>query len=165
MNEENRYAYVTARVTRQFNASPEQVFDAWLNPERMRGWLFTSATSDPAGRTVVNDARIGGKWSISDRRNGNDYSGDGEYVEIDRPRRLVFTFRMLQFSPTVDRVVIEIAPLESGCELTLTQEITVPRDDRMTPADIERMLEEYRRGTEHGWNEMFDLLAATILER
>jgi len=162
MTADHLYAYVTAKVTRQFNATPEQVFDAWLNPEMMSRWLFTSAASDPAGRTVRSDARVGGAWTITDRRNGIDYAGDGEYVEIDRPRRLVFTFRMLQFSPTVDRVIVDIEPLDRGCLMTLTQEITVPRSDDLSAEDIDRMLKEYREGTEHGWNEMFNLLEAVL---
>ena len=40
---------------------------------------------------------------------------EGEYLEIDRPRWLVFTFRMPQFSDSEDRVVVEIAPLAEGC--------------------------------------------------
>lgn len=55
-------------------------------------------------------------------RTNKEYVAEGEYLEIDRPRRLVFTFRMPQFSDSEDRVVVEIAPLEEGCELTLTQE-------------------------------------------
>lgn len=155
-------AHVTAQVTRIFAASPEQVFDAWLNPEMMSKWLFTSESSDIRGRVVNNDARLGGRWRIRDRRNGQDYEGDGEYVEIDRPRRLVFTFRMVQFSDTIDRVIVEIDPLEKGCRLTLTQEITVPRNDNLTPQEIDTMLAEYKGSTEHGWNEMFDLLAKKL---
>jgi uncharacterized protein YndB with AHSA1/START domain len=50
-----------------------------------------------------------------------DYKAKGEYLEIDCPHRLVFTFQMSQFSDTVDRVIVEIKPLEKGCQLTLTQ--------------------------------------------
>jgi len=162
MSGEPSYAYVTARVTRAFDVPQERVFDAWLNPETMRKWLFTSAASDPAGRKVENDVRIGGTWFVSDRRGGQDYAGDGEYIEIDRPRRLVFTFRMRQFSPTVDRVVVELEPRGEGCLLTLTQQITLPRDDSMGPEEIETMLAEFRQATEHGWNEMLGLLEQAL---
>ena len=45
---------------------------------------------------------------IVDRRDGIDYRALGEYLEIDRPRRLVFTFAMPQFSPDFNKVTVEI---------------------------------------------------------
>ncbi|MCQ6560601.1 SRPBCC family protein [Paenibacillus mendelii] len=153
-----RHAHVKAQVTHRFKASPERVFDAWLNPEFATRWLFTSPTSDPAGRRMEMDARVGGSYTIVDRRNGTDYIGDGEYEEIDRPHRIVFTFRMAQFSEAIDRVIIEIKALESGCELTLTQEITVPHEDSASPKQIQEMLAAYKGSTEKGWTKMFKAL-------
>jgi uncharacterized protein YndB with AHSA1/START domain len=31
----------TLKMTRRFDVAPERVFDAWLNPDMMRKWLFT----------------------------------------------------------------------------------------------------------------------------
>jgi uncharacterized protein YndB with AHSA1/START domain len=56
------------------------------------------------------------------RRDGVDYKALGEYVEFDRPRRLVFTFGMPQFSAEFARVVVEIALQGTGSLLTVTQE-------------------------------------------
>jgi uncharacterized protein YndB with AHSA1/START domain len=70
---------------------------------------------------VEVDARAGGKWIIVDRRNGEDVEHSGEYVEIDRPRRLVFTFRVPKYSSLTTEVTVEIEPAASGCDLTLTQ--------------------------------------------
>ena len=155
-------SYTKAQLTHHFNASPERVFAAWVNPNMMRKWLFMSAGSDVEAKIVQNEARVGGKWLIKDFRDGQEYEGDGEYLEIDPPRRLVFTFRMLQFSPTIDRVIVEIEPEEKGCLVTLTQEITVPHDESMAPEHIQMMLTEYEQGTKQGWSEMFDLLEASL---
>ena len=133
------------RITRRFDASAERVFDAWINPRTASKWLFTSPTSEK-NKTEI-DARVGGKWTITDRRGGTDYTGIGEYLEIDRPRRLVFTFGMPQFSPYFNRVIVEIAPDGNGCILTLTQE---------------GLLADHEKGTEEGWGKMFDSLAAAL---
>jgi uncharacterized protein YndB with AHSA1/START domain len=93
------------------------------------------------------DARAGGKWSITDLRGGMEYTGIGEYVEVHRPHRLVFTFGMPQFSRYFNRVVVQIAPDGNGCILTLTQE---------------GVLADNGKGTEEGWGKMFDALVATL---
>jgi uncharacterized protein YndB with AHSA1/START domain len=128
-------------ITRRFEASPERVFDSWVNLETARKWLFTSPTSER--NTTEIDARVGGKWTITDRRDGTDYTALGEYLEIDRPRRLVFTFAMPQFSNEADRIVVEIVPDGTGCVLTLTHELL--------PAD-------YHEATKDGWGKMFTAL-------
>jgi uncharacterized protein YndB with AHSA1/START domain len=106
------------RVTHRFRASAERVFDAWLDPAMARRFLFAT----PTGRVVRADidARVGGSFVLTDRRDGDDVEHTGEYLEIDRPRRLAFTFRVPKYSEAADRVEIDIVALESGCELTLT---------------------------------------------
>ncbi|HEX4197711.1 MAG TPA: SRPBCC domain-containing protein [Caulobacteraceae bacterium] len=137
----------TLRITRRFEASPERVFDAWLDPMRARRWLFTSPTSER--NSTEMDVRVGGKWSITDRREGVDYTGLGEYIEIDRPRRLVFSFGMPQFSPLMCTVTVEIVPDGDGCILTLAQESVAP--DALKPL-------------EEGWSKMFDALTLLIAD-
>jgi uncharacterized protein YndB with AHSA1/START domain len=83
---------------------------------------------------VEIDARPGGRYVIVERRNGEDAAHFGEYLEIDRPRRLVFTLSAEENSQDADRIVVEIVPLQTGCELTLTHETSAPADmkDRIT---------------------------------
>ena len=82
-------APVKVRVTRRFSTSPERVFDAWLDPEKAGRFLY--ATKEGEMVQVEIDARVGGRYSIVERRDGQDVEHTGEYLEIDRPRRLVFT--------------------------------------------------------------------------
>jgi uncharacterized protein YndB with AHSA1/START domain len=75
--------------------------------------------------------------------------GIGEYLEIDRPRRLVFTFAIPMFGPGIDRIVVEIAPDGAGCILSLTHELLPP---------------EFHDATANGWGKMFDRLRGILAE-
>jgi uncharacterized protein YndB with AHSA1/START domain len=106
-------------VTHRYAASPERVFDAWLDPAIARRFLFAT----PTGEMIVCeiDPRVGGRFDLTERRpDMGEVKHVGEYVEIDGPRRLVFTFGVPQFDPNMTRVEIDIRPAGTGCELTLT---------------------------------------------
>ncbi|XXF76227.1 SRPBCC family protein [Myxococcaceae bacterium GXIMD 01537] len=133
------------RVTRHFNASAERVFDAWLDPRTAGRWLFATPTGQMV--RVHVDARVGGAFSIVDRREGEDVEHTGEYLELDRPRRLVFTFAVPKYSSEVSRVSIDIAPRGNGCELVLTND-DVPQ--------------EYAAATQDGWGRILEGLATTL---
>ncbi len=77
-------------VTRDFAASPERVFDAWLDPAQAARFLFAT----PGGEMlqVEIDARIGGRALIVERRPGGDARHRLQFETIERPRRLVFLF-------------------------------------------------------------------------
>ena len=109
------------RLTQRYGAPPERVFDAWLDPETAGRWLF--ATAWRPMRKVEIDARKGGPYCLVDGR-GVEYAG--RYIEIARPRRLVFTLSMENSPRVVTRVTAEIRPLKSGCELRLAHEDVPP---------------------------------------
>jgi uncharacterized protein YndB with AHSA1/START domain len=138
---------VNVRVTRRFASPPERVFDAWLDPASARKWLFAT----PTGRMVRAeiDPRVGGVYLLVDRRDGEDVAHTGRYLEIDRPRRLAFTFMVEKYSQHADPVTVDVAPLATGCELTLTH--------GMRPE-----LAEYATRTEEGWAGILDKLAETL---
>lgn len=138
---------IQAAVTHRFKASPERVFDAWLDQETVMKWMF------PKGDIVrvEIDPRVGGRFSFVDRREGEEVDHVGEYLEIDRPRRLVFTFGMPSMSPDFDRVTVEIVPLETGCELTLTHEMSAE-------------WKEYLDSTKDAWTTMLAAMAKALGE-
>lgn len=116
---------VHAQVTRRLAATPEQVFDAWLDAQLVRRWMGTSAARGVwANVTRVEiDPRVGGIFSFVDRQDGQELDHRGEYLEIDRPRRLVFTWGIPSLSPASDKVTLEVMPSAGGCQVTLTHEL------------------------------------------
>lgn len=148
----SHFSTIPLIMNRSFDVPPEKVFDAWLNQDMMRKWLFTLERTNKVAR---NTPEVGGAWEIVDHREGKDYRAIGEYIEIDRPRKIVFTFQMPQFSDTTDTITVELQETQQGCEMNFTQTIVVPHEEDWTQADIEKALKEYHDGTEHGWNLMF----------
>jgi len=120
----SRVPPVEVRVTHRFRASAQRVFDAWLDPGTAVRWLFATAWHPMAGVRI--DARAGGSFRFDDQRNGEGIVQAGRYIEIARPRRLVFTLSGQRRSRDLSRVIVEIASVGSGCELTLVHESVLP---------------------------------------
>jgi uncharacterized protein YndB with AHSA1/START domain len=82
-------AATSAVVRRVMPAPPDVVFDAWLDREALMEFL----SPDPARATEVEcDPRVGGRLRIVMVDPEGAVEITGEYVEIDRPRRLRFTW-------------------------------------------------------------------------
>jgi len=137
---------VKVRASRSFAAPPEWVFDAWLDPARIGTWMFGAAARDEEVLHLKVDPRVGGKFSFLVRRQGSEIDHVGTYREIDRPRRLVFTWGVAGQSSDESVVTIEIRGTDAGCDLTLTHEM----DPKWT---------DYASRTEAGWIKMLNGLA------
>ncbi|MES2044803.1 MAG: SRPBCC domain-containing protein [Pseudomonadota bacterium] len=141
---------VILTVTRDIAASPEDAFDAWLDPAIARRFLF--ATPEGEMLTCEIDARVGGRALIVERRASGDAHHHLLFDEIDRPHRLVFRFRA---DPAKEgewtRVSIDFVGQHDGTRLTLTHE--------MDPAWT-----AYEEQTRRGWTMILASLA-TALEK
>lgn len=111
----------TATVTleRRIAAPPETVFDAWLDPGGVCAWLF--ATPGGTMERSEIDARVGGRFRIDERRDGELAEHHGEYVALERPRRLAFDF-WTSFSEERTRVTVSIEADGTGSMLRLTHD-------------------------------------------
>jgi uncharacterized protein YndB with AHSA1/START domain len=141
---------IVLKVSRDFDASPEALFDAWLDPAIAGKFLF--ATPDGEMLKVEIDARVGGRALIVERRASGDAHHHLQYEVIDRPHRLVFLFRA---DPAEEgqwtRVSIEIVPRGSGSTLTLTHE-------------MDPQWAAYEDQTRKGWTTILESLAKAIAD-
>ncbi|MEA3031931.1 MAG: hypothetical protein QOG13_3256 [Sphingomonadales bacterium] len=134
----------TVTVERLLSAPPERVFDAWLDPAEAGRWLFR--TPDGTLERCEIDPRVGGRFRIDERRGGEIAEHHGEYVEIDRPRRLAFDF-WTSFSEERTQVTVTIAPDGDGSLLTLTHD---------------GVWADWEEKTRQGWAMILDGLARTL---
>lgn len=138
---------VEVRVTRYFEASPERVFDAWLVPRSLGQWMFGPRVRDENVVRLDVDPRVGGNFSLKVERNGELIDHVGRYLEIQRPRRLVFTWAVKDDSDDApSEVHIDIEASGSGCVLTLAHRMDAKWSD-------------YADRTRDAWTTMLDALA------
>ena len=76
------------RITRDFAATPEQLFKAHTDPDLYARWV---GPNDVSTRIDHWDCRTGGSWAFSNIRGDESYSFHGCFHEIS-PTRLVQTF-------------------------------------------------------------------------
>ena len=103
-------------------AAPEEVFAAWSDPSRLALWMCPSEGMKPA--SVDLDFRVGGQFQIVMHGENEDYRQAGEFLEIDPPKRLAFTW-VSDFVPEAEaatRVTVSIDPDPSGSRLRLVHD-------------------------------------------
>jgi uncharacterized protein YndB with AHSA1/START domain len=120
-------------------ATPEEVFAAWSDPESLRAWM---CPGDVRRAEAQVDFRVGGRFRIV-MYGREAYSHHGEYLEIDPPRRLVFTW-VSEFLPEAvsrTRVSVTFTRLAAGgTRLRLVHE-ALPAGD-------------WYAGHEQGWSDI-----------
>jgi uncharacterized protein YndB with AHSA1/START domain len=136
------------QIVRTFDVAPEVVFDAFTQPAAMRVWWTDQTTFDI-------DPQVGGRWTIVRKAGDATYTATGEYLEVERPHRIRYTYAMPQFSPNTDIITIDIIADGKGVsQLTFVQ----------SGPDIAEELEQLPPGkvseSEKGWRQAFDLMDA-----
>ena len=132
------------RLVRILPAPPDQVFAAWTDVESLKQWMCPGATSVPVAEL---DARIGGHFKIVMTDEKRDYIHTGEYLEVDPPNRLVFTWISDATHSKRSMVTVEFRPHGDGeTEVVLIHE-QLPDEEAVAR----------HRG---GWNDIAAKLAA-----
>jgi uncharacterized protein YndB with AHSA1/START domain len=139
------------RIERTFRAPAQAVFEAWTNAEMLRRWYAPEADWDAPVAEV--DLRIGGKVRVVMRSPaGEEFGGSGEYLEINPPTRLVFTW-------TWDR------PDLGGATQLVEVEFTDNGDGTTTVIMTNRGLLDDQSKESHraGWQGSFDNLDRVLV--
>ena len=135
------------RIERTYEASAEEVFDAWTSAEVLRRWMH--AGEDWSTPVAEVDLRVGGTVRIVMRRpDGGDAEMHGEYREIERPHRLVMAWTFADRPE--NRQLIELSFTESGGATTVVM------------VNTEISGEERRESQERGWRACLEELARAL---
>jgi len=137
-------------VRRVLPAPPDVVFDEWLDPVGMIEWMCPR----PARAVKISlEPSVGGLLRIDIEDGGNSLYVTGRYVELDRPRRLRFTWSCSDWAdPTVQSVV------------TVTLDDHGP-DETMMTIEHEQLPAEERDDHVDGWTAISAQLGEALVTR
>ena len=132
-------------VTRRFDAPPERVFDAWLDPKLIAQWMGPRGVHAEATKL---EPRVGGTYIVAMHTPDNmNPKVSGTYKEIARPSRLVFTWTWAHETQET-LVTVTFKAVGTGTEMTL-------QHTNFTSA-------ERRDSHNNGWTGSFDKLADVL---
>jgi uncharacterized protein YndB with AHSA1/START domain len=121
---------VAVEAKRQIKATPERVYDAFLDPSTAGKWLFATPTGQM--QKVEIDPVVGGAFLFVDRRDEDDVEHVGQYLVLERPKKIAFVVTVPKYSSTETRVDVDIAPNGDGSEVTLIHDGVFPDLARRT---------------------------------
>ena len=131
-------------VRRTIPVARERVFDAWLDPLSVASWMCPGPV---ASATAEIDPRVGGKFRIVMRHPNGAADHTGEYLSINRPTKLEFTWRSAATNGEPSIVTVEFFERTGGTEVVLTHRLLPPRQ-----------LDPHRRG----WDDIVQKLGAAV---
>ena len=139
-----------ATVRRVLPAPPGIVYDEWLDPVGMLEWMCPR----PARAVKISlEPWVGGALRIDIEDSGSSLYVSGTFVDLDRPRRLRFTWSCSDWAdPSVQSVVTVILEEHGGDETMMTIE-----HEQLPPEEVD--------GHRHGWSTIAVQLGGAIRGR
>jgi uncharacterized protein YndB with AHSA1/START domain len=135
-------------ITRMFDATPAEVFNAWLNRDEWASWIGPEGINCDVPQL---EPRVGGRYRLTMHLpDGNILHVAGVFKAIEPNKSFAYTWGM-EGDPRQTLVTVKLRELNGQTELSLRQE-GLP-----TAAD--------RDGHVKGWNSALDKLKAYLAAR
>jgi uncharacterized protein YndB with AHSA1/START domain len=129
-------------ITKDIEASSNDVFDAFTHADKMAMWMWGASAGDTGAES---SATVGGHYIVWMARPkdapewpgwGDRYAVTGVFGELIRPTRLVYTVRWHadvgynhgSVPPQDEIVTVTIDPTDTGCTITMIH-AGLPADD------------------------------------
>jgi uncharacterized protein YndB with AHSA1/START domain len=98
-------------------ASPETVFEFFVDPKKVTRWLAAEATLDPRPGGICYQVHPG------DPSDDRSFHMQGEFLEVDRPKRVVFSWGFTEpdvgVEPGASTVEVTLAPVGTSTRVRL----------------------------------------------
>jgi uncharacterized protein YndB with AHSA1/START domain len=142
------------RIIRVYDAPIEAVWDAWTETERVSKWW------GPRGFTLTNhhlDLRPGGTWRYTMHGpDGTDYENTMKYLEVERPRKLVYDHGGHEDRPPMFRVTVLFTDLGGKTRMEMTS--TLPSPEAL--AETRKIIR--KAGGDSTWDRLSEFLGKQI---
>jgi len=106
-------------VRRTIAASAEDLFDAWLDPEALAAWMRPGTIESTVAKV---EPRVGGSYEITMQGEAGPITHKGVYRQIDRPKRLVFTWASPGTELRDTLVTVDFIVMGKRTEIIVTHE-------------------------------------------
>ena len=113
-------------VRREIAAAAEDLFDAWLEAQSLGSWLRPSGIRETRAET---DPRVDGTFRIVMVDDESSTVHTGTYREIDRPRRLVFTWSSPSTRLRDSIVTVTFQPSSNGSTVVEIHQVGLPDEE------------------------------------
>jgi uncharacterized protein YndB with AHSA1/START domain len=140
----------TLQVRRTIPASRDAVFRAWTDPDVFSQWFGAR------GASTVNadmDVRVGGHYRIDMESSVGSGAVFGEYLEVKRPERLVYSFSWDGLPVAIPETQVTVEFLDRGVATEVV--ITHDRQPNQSVAEFH----------EWGWDGSLEKLAEVLGRR
>jgi uncharacterized protein YndB with AHSA1/START domain len=133
-------------ATVEVAAPPERVFQALTSSREICDWWVRPGVFDT--REWTGDVRVGGQWRASGMGKAGPYGLEGEFLEVDAPRRLVHTWRGAGAPGAPTTVSYRLERTDGGTRITLRHDGFTSRETCLNTAI--------------GWETSFERLAESL---
>ena len=140
---------VTLRLKRTIRASPEKIYQAFLDPDSLAAWLPPHGM---VARTHSLEPKVGGKFRMSFYTVNKSWTSSfgGTYIELIPNKKIVHTDQFESDDPNMQgtmKITISLTPVAEGTLVEVVQE--------GIPAPV-------AGGSPYGWSQSFEKLAQLV---